>query len=86
MCEPIILSKEQRDKLNKLWFIYGNHGKKCTFHNHKFIQSLLERGEDAEAFYRNACKERSDKAGVNWDTIKLTDECVNEVRLILNNK
>ncbi len=76
----------QRKALLKLWFIYGNEGAKHTHHNHRYIQNFLEHGEDSEQFYREADRSRSDKAGVDWSTIGLTDECVNEVKEILKNK
>ncbi len=43
---PVTLTHEQREKLERLWFIYGNHGPKMTKGNHSFIQGLLERGRD----------------------------------------
>lgn len=43
---PVTLTHDQREKLERLWFIYGNHGPKMTKGNHSFIQGLLERGED----------------------------------------
>lgn len=84
MEKEIVLSEEQRKQLNKLWHIYGNNGKKHTHHNHRFIQNFLEHGEDTEDFYRNADKSKSVKAGIDWSTIALTDECVNLVRSVLN--
>jgi hypothetical protein len=80
------ITQEQRTQLEKLWFVFGNNGKKHTHHNHRFIQNFLERGEDTEKFYRNADKKRTVKAGIDWEVIKLTDECVNAVRLVLNNR
>jgi hypothetical protein len=43
---PVTLTQEQREKLERLWFVYGNHGPKMTKGNHSFIQGLLERGQD----------------------------------------
>jgi len=80
----IELTETQRELLLKLWFVYGNKGKKHTHHNHRFIQNFLESGKDTEEFYRGADKTRTVKAGIDWDTIKLTDECVSEVRKILS--
>lgn len=42
----VTLSAEQRDRLERLWFIYGNYGEKTTPGNHQFIQRLLENGSD----------------------------------------
>lgn len=43
---PVTLTQEQREKLERLWFVYGNHGPQMTNGNHSFIQGLLERGQD----------------------------------------
>ena len=40
------LTPEQRQRLERLWFIYGNYGPKTTPGNHGFIQGLLEQGLD----------------------------------------
>lgn len=69
----IEMTEQQRKALHKLWFIYGNNGKKHTHCNHRYIQNLLEHGEDSEKFYRQS------------DKNDLTDECVNEVKTILSN-
>lgn len=73
MGKKIILSEEQRDKLSDLWFIFGNNGKKCNHGNHKFIQNILEHGEDNREFYKS-----SRIAGY-----EVTDECIKEVDNIL---
>ena len=44
---PVALNAAQRDRLESLWFVYGNHGPKETYGNHQFIQGFLERGEGA---------------------------------------
>ena len=44
--EPVTLSDGQRDRLERLWFYYGNYGPKATPGNHQFIQGLLEHGLD----------------------------------------
>ena len=43
---PVKLSESQRERLERLWFVYGNHGPKTTPGNHQFIQGLLEHGLD----------------------------------------
>lgn len=42
----ITLTAEQRERLEKLWFYFGNYGPKTTSGNHSFIQRLLENGID----------------------------------------
>jgi hypothetical protein len=43
---PVVLTQEQRRKLERLWFHYGNYGPQTTPGNHIFIQGLLEHGKD----------------------------------------
>jgi len=43
---PVTLTPGQRQRLERLWFIYGNYGPKTTPGNHGFIQGLLEQGLD----------------------------------------
>jgi hypothetical protein len=43
---PVILTPEQRERLERLWFYYGNYGPQTTPGNHSFIQRLLENGYD----------------------------------------
>ncbi len=42
----VTLTEAQRDRLEHLWFVYGNYGPKTTPGNHQFIQGLLEHGLD----------------------------------------
>jgi hypothetical protein len=43
---PVTLTEWQRDRLEHLWFVFGNPGPKTTPGNHQFIQGLLEHGID----------------------------------------
>jgi hypothetical protein len=43
---PVTLNAEQRERLERLWFYFGNYGPKTTPGNHSFIQRLLENGVD----------------------------------------
>jgi hypothetical protein len=43
---PVTLTDRQRERLERLWFVYGNYGPKTTPGNHQFIQGLLEHGLD----------------------------------------
>lgn len=52
MSNKVILTKVQRDKLEDLWMVFGNYGKKSNMPDHKFIQGILERGEDLRKFYK----------------------------------
>jgi len=46
------LTEEQKNQLKDIWFIYGNNGKKHTLSGHKYIQKLLDQGEDYRSFYK----------------------------------
>lgn len=70
----VVLTSEQKNKLQKLWFIYGNGHEKHTLGNHKFIQRLLETNEDNRKLYVNG----------NSVLNKLTSECQLEVDKILD--
>jgi len=43
---------EQRRFLEDLWFIWGNGGPKHSMSNHKFIQGIIERGDDDRKFFK----------------------------------
>src|SRR5215207_6319837 len=42
----VTLTGSQRERLESLWFVFGNRGPKTTPGNHQFIQGLLEHGLD----------------------------------------
>ena len=46
------LTDGQRERLEDLWFVYGNHGPKTTMENHGFIQGFLECDADERDFYK----------------------------------
>jgi hypothetical protein len=43
---PVTLTGTQRERLERLWFYYGNYGLQSTPGNHQFIQGLFEHGLD----------------------------------------
>lgn len=45
------LTDGQRERLERLWFHYGNYGPASTPGNHQFIQGLLEHGLDLRPLY-----------------------------------
>ena len=47
----VSLTAEQRERLEKLWFYFGNYGPKTTPGNHSFIQRLLENGIDERSIH-----------------------------------
>jgi hypothetical protein len=70
------MNDSQRKALERLWFVFGNHGAKHTWGNHKFIQELLDRGIDDREFFRKPA--RIPTLG------SLTTECETAVDTILN--
>lgn len=68
----IKLTTKQRKELEKLWFIYGNHGPKMNYEDHGFIQHILEFGTDPR--------------GKRNPYYKPTQECQTAVDVILGKK
>jgi hypothetical protein len=72
--KSVLLTPEQRDRLERLWFYYGNYGPKTTPANHNFIQRLLENGIDERSLHNK----RTPKSEIP------TPECVRAVEAILS--
>jgi hypothetical protein len=47
--KTVTITGEQRRRLERLWFYYGNYGPKSTPGNHSFIQGFLEHGIDTRS-------------------------------------
>src|ERR1051325_4164266 len=47
----VSITGEQRRKLERLWFYFGNYGPQTTPGNHSFIQGFLEHGIDTRSFH-----------------------------------
>ena len=47
--KTVNITGEQRRRLERLWFYYGNYGPKTTPGNHSFIQGFLEHGIDSRS-------------------------------------
>lgn len=67
------LTETQKVALNKIWFIYGNQGRKHTHCNHRYIQNLIQNNEDSLYFYLQSPKH------------DITLECIEQVANILHN-
>ncbi len=80
----IELTETQICGLSKLWFVFGNGGKKHTSGNHGFIQGFIEHKEDRRKFYTNVSYKRAVAMGYNIKELELTYECINAVDKILN--
>ena len=72
----VTLTVEQRERLERLWFYYGNYGPKTTSGNHSFIQRLLEQGIDERSLHTK----RTPKSELP------TPECEAAVKAILEMK
>ena len=70
---PVTLTDSQRERLERLWFYYGNYGPQATPGNHQFIQGFLEHGLD----FRPLQTKRTAKRDVP------TEECVAAVERVL---
>lgn len=70
---PVTLTDTQRDRLERLWFYYGNYGPATTPGNHQFIQGLLEHGLDLRPLHTK----RTPKCE------KPTEECERAVEAVL---
>jgi hypothetical protein len=47
----VTLTPEQRERLERLWFYFGNYGPKTTLGNHSFIQRLLVNGIEERSIH-----------------------------------
>jgi hypothetical protein len=72
----VAVTDAQRERLERLWFIYGNHGPKTTPGNHQFIQGLLEHGLDL----RPLQTKRTAKRDIP------TDECAAAVEAVMSSE
>ena len=70
---PVTLNDSQRERLERLWFVYGNYGSKTTPGNHQFIQCLLEHGLDIRPLQTKRTARRDIP----------TEECVAAVEKVL---
>lgn len=68
---PVLeLTESQVKRLERLWFIYGNHGPKHRDGNHKFIQRFLDAQQDQREGYR--------AHGISEECEKAIDAILNE--------
>lgn len=70
---PVMLTDSQRERLERLWFVYGNYGPKTTPGNHQFIQGLLEHGLDLRPLQTKRTAKRD----------RPTEECEAAVEAVL---
>ena len=81
------ITEEQMAKFHKLWFVYGNNGKKSTLFNHKLIQGFVEYNEDRREDYANVNKNLEEKFGkIYADKNGITQECLDAIKELLENK
>ena len=83
--QQIELTEDQLKEFRKLWWIFGNDGKKVTLFNHSLIQGYVEHGEDRLPYYVEAQKQKLMERGKLFlQSYGLTQECVDAVCLVLN--
>lgn len=69
----VALTRHQRERLERLWFVYGNYGPKTTPGNHQFIQGLLEHNLDLRPLQTKRTAKRD----------RPTEECERAVDAVL---
>lgn len=85
MAKEVQLTEAQRAQFGKLWFIFGNRGKKHTLFNHKLIQGFYEYSEDRREDYKDGHKNMTVKYGKDFaDKNSVTEECLEAIDKILN--
>lgn len=85
MISPVILNDSQLNRFYKLWFIYGNHGRKHTRLNHTLVQGFYEHHENRIESCREGNKNLADKYGQKYaDENGVTEECIVACEEILN--
>ena len=70
---PVTLTGSQRERLERLWFVFGNRGPKVTYGNHQFIRGLLEHGFDLRPLQAKRTAKRD----------RPTEECATAVEAVL---
>lgn len=84
--DKINLTDSQLKRFEKLWFIYGNSGKKSTLFNHKLVQGFYESSENRIDVYRDGNKNIIEKYGQEYANKNgVTEECISACEEILNN-
>ena len=86
MGKDILLTEKQKKEFEKIWFVFGNNGKKCTLFNHKLVQGFYEYGENRINAYRTGNKNMKKQYGKEY-VVKngVTEECIAACQEILNN-
>lgn len=84
--DKLNLTEKQVAAFYKLWWIYGNDGKKCTLFNHKLVQGFYEHRENRIEAYREGNKNMIERRGKEYaEKNGVTEECIKACEDILNN-
>jgi len=79
------LTESQLKRFEKLWFVYGNSGSKCTLFNHKLVQGFYESRENRIDAYRDGNKNMAERWGKEYaEKNGVTEECIEACLKILN--
>ena len=85
MEKDLTLTESQVDRFRKLWFVYGNDGKKCTLFNHKLVQGFYESRENRIEAYRQGNKNMVERWGKEYaEKNGVTEECISACLEVLN--
>lgn len=80
------LTESQLKRFEKLWFVYGNSGSKCTLFNHKLVQGFIEYNENRIKAYRDGNKNMIKTWGKDYaEKNGITEECIAACEEILSN-
>jgi hypothetical protein len=86
MENEIVLTESQLKRFEKLWWIYGNDGKKCTLFNHKLVQGFYQYKENRIEAYRQGNKNMAERFGKAYaEKNGVTEECIEACLDVLNN-
>lgn len=84
--DTINLTEKQKKEFERIWFIFGNGGKKCTLFNHKLVQGFYEYNENRIEAYRDGNKNITEQYGEEYAKNNgVTEECISACEEILNN-
>jgi len=88
MENELVLTEKQIKEFGRIWFIFGNDGKKCTLFNHKLVQGFYQYRENRINDYRHGKKNMIENPSLGKEYAEkngVTEECIAACELILSN-
>lgn len=84
----IALREDQIAEMCKLWHIYGNNGSRSNHNQHRFIQTILEKGTYDKRWLAKTQRMRDAAMQIapnnNFNDYLVSEECVEKVNEIIN--